>query len=36
MFDAQQKQLVIYRYQNHTLTPLEKRQFFDFLNFLFL
>ena len=22
--------------QNHGLTPLEKRQFFDFLNFLFL
>ena len=22
--------------QNHGLTPLEKRQFFDFLNFFFL
>ena len=27
---------MVFLYQNHLLTPLEKCQFFDFLNFLFL
>ena len=28
--------MTIFKNQNHGLTPLEKCQFFDFLNFLFL
>ena len=35
---AEKKKLEKWQFldQNHGLTPLEKSQFFDFLNFLFL